>query len=163
MTPLLSDLIVRGTIWIALGLFVAGEAGRRVARSRGRPTPWALAAFALGAACCALHFAAAFHWHHAWSHARAADETARQMAEVFGVGWSGSLWFNYLFLAAWIGDAMAWAWNPQAAARPPSAAMWLLRGFYLLMIVNGTVVFVPWPTRLAGIVLSGLLLWTYRR
>ncbi|MDP1570554.1 MAG: hypothetical protein Q8L86_11175 [Vicinamibacterales bacterium] len=153
------NLFVRGTIWAALVLFVAGEAGRR--RGRTAPAPWALPAFVAGALLCALHFAAVFHWHHGWSHADAAIATARQMAEVFGTGWGGSIWFNYLFLAVWIADAAGWARDPHAAVRPPSRGVWLRRAFYAVMIVNATVVFVPWPMQWLGVAICAALAWVW--
>ncbi len=159
----LPSLIVRATIWAALALFVVGEAGRRRSRTLQRAVPWALPAFAAGALMCAAHFVAVFHWHHGWSHADAVAATARQMETVFGVPWGGGVWFNYAFLALWASDALAWAHDPPSATRPPSRVAWLRRGGYALMIVNASVVFVPWPTRLAGILLCAGLAWTWRR
>lgn len=158
----MAALLIRTTIWIAMALFLTGEVGRRLARERGVPVAWAWMAFALGAGLCAAHFVAVFHWHHDWSHADAVAATARQTEAVFGVAWGGGVWFNYVFLLAWMGDAMAWARDPRSATRPPSAGVWALRAFYALVIVNATVVFVPWPTTLAGVAICAGLAWSWR-
>jgi hypothetical protein len=157
------DLIVRGTIWTALALFVAGEAGRQLALTRGRPVPWALPVFASGALLCALHFVAVFQWHHAWSHESAVAATAVQTAALFGIGWGGGVWFNYVFLALWAGDAIAWARDPLSATRPPSRGAWIRRSFYALIIVNAAVVFVPWPMQVLGVAICAVLAWVWWR
>jgi hypothetical protein len=158
-----SDLVVRATIWLALALFVAGEAGRRRARRSGSVEAWALPSFAAGALLCAAHFAAVFHWHHGWSHADAVAATARQTGQVFGLAWGGGVWFNYLFLTLWVGDVVAWARHPASALRPPDRTTWFRRGFYFVIIVNAAVVFASWPMNLPGLVLCTALAWCWRR
>ena len=153
----LSAWIVRGTIWLAIALFVAAEYGRQRAGRHQRPVPWALPTFALGALFCAVHFLAAFHWHHEWSHTRAIEFTARQTAEVYGLDWGGGLWVNYVFLGAWLVEIVRWARDPSHETRAPGKATWALRAFYAVILVNAAVVFPGGPARLLGTVLLGLL------
>ena len=47
------------TIWVALLLFCAGEAGRARVRAAGSPPAWAWRAYGAGALLCVLHIAIA--------------------------------------------------------------------------------------------------------
>ena len=68
------------TIWVALALFAAGEAGR--SGRRAVPAPWARSASLIGLLLASAHFLLAFDVRHDWSHASAVQETARQTADV---------------------------------------------------------------------------------
>lgn len=183
----MSAWIVRGTIWLALVAFVAAEGGRWWAVRQARRVPqlaapklaqktrasasaqvkpasyggqegWAPHVFLLGALVCAAHFAAAMHWHHAWSHARAVAFTAEQTNAVYGLRWGGGFWINYLFLAVWLADAMWWLAHPKEALAPASRVRWSLRVFYAIVIVNAAIVFTTGVARVAGAILGGTLL-----
>lgn len=147
--------LTRGTIWLALTLYTVGEA---MLAFRDRPA--AEAAGRLNAAGCAAfltHVAAAFHFHHGWSHAAAYADTARQTAEFTGWNWGGGLYVNYLFALVWLGD-VAWrrAATPARGARP-GWVTWSLRAWFLFMIFNGAVVFVRGPARWYGLALCVVL------
>jgi hypothetical protein len=142
-------LIIRGTAWAAILLFVAREAAAwRDGGSLGRP-----AARWLSLAGCAVfigHILVSFHWRHGWSHAGAVRDTARQTAELTGWNWGGGIYLNYLFAAMWCWEAgAAWLW-PEALKRRSRAVEWSFRGFYLFMMANAAVVFVPGPARWLG-------------
>jgi hypothetical protein len=93
---------------------------------------------------------ASFHWRHGWSHADAVQHTARQTAELTGWNWGGGIYLNYVFAAMWCWEAAAaWLW-PAALERRPRTVEWSFRGFYLFMIFNAAVVFVPGPARWLG-------------
>src|SRR4029453_12795393 len=129
--------MIRATIWIALALFLAGEIGRRIIRADGQPREWPQRAFAAGALLCVIHILAAYHWAHAWSQRSAVGETARQTNAVFGAPWGGGVYVNFAFVACWIADALWW----RLGRSLPRAALWLLRFFYLVIIVTATVIF----------------------
>jgi hypothetical protein len=146
------------TIWLALGLFVAGESGR----SRGdRRTPprWAWWAFAAGAGLAIVHTLLAFHVVHDWVHEDAVRNTALQTQAMFGIDAGWGVYVNYLFLAVWVTDA--WWWRRVDGTRYPAPVTWTLRAFYALIIVNAAVVFASGPRRLIGLALVGWLavLW----
>jgi hypothetical protein len=79
-----------------------------------------------------------------------------QTAAVYGVPVGAGVYVNYLFVAAWLADAWWWRASPRGYVRPP-AAVWALRAFYLLIIVNAAVVFADGLRRLAGLVLVSWL------
>ncbi len=97
------------------------------------------------------HIALAFHYVHKWSHEAAYRETARQTAELIGVGWGGGLYWNYLFSVLWTAD-VAWWWVARGSYEGRSR--WIgaaIHGFLGLIFFNGVVVFGPGPVRRAGI------------
>jgi hypothetical protein len=149
------------TIWVALTLFVAGEAGKI-----RRPVPrWAWSASLAGALLCAVHIGIAMGYHHHWSHSAAVSETARQTASVYGVAWSGGVYVNYLFVAVWLAYLWRW-WTPPAGASAQSPAIvWGLRAFFFIIIFNASVVFAITRMRAAGIVLSLALalIWAFNQ
>ena len=60
------DLIVRGSMWLALSGFVAAHWGFRHAGSTAHGR-WPLTAYWVGAALALAHTLAAFRWHYDWS------------------------------------------------------------------------------------------------
>jgi hypothetical protein len=182
------DLIVRGSIWLAIACFVAAHAGFRRAVSPGEQARWALPAYWIGFALALTHFLAAFSWHYGWSHARAVAVTAEQTARVFGINWGGGVWVNYAFLAAWLTDASVQTsrrrggpsalpgWSgpsgpPTAGAQAPAyrgpdrrrrRVRVVLRAFFLIVIANGAIVFVAWPMNVVGTVMVAALIWAWR-
>jgi hypothetical protein len=144
------SIALYATIWVALALFAAGEAGKI-----RHPVPhWAWLASLTGALLCAAHIVIAMGHHHHWSHASAIEETARQTASVYGVAWGGGVYVNYLFVAVWLAYLWRW-WTPPArgVTRSP-VIVWGLRAFFFMIIFNATVVFAVTRMRAAGIVLS---------
>jgi hypothetical protein len=90
-----------------------------------RRDPAARLAWTLACAFYLMHVAAAFQFHHHWSHLAAYRETAQQTAEVFGLNWGGGLYFNYAFTIVWIADALWW-WRIglDGYRAPPSLGDW---------------------------------------
>jgi hypothetical protein len=123
----------------------------------GNPRHAALA-WTAGLACYVAHVAAAFAFHHRWSHDAAYHETARQTAELFGVHWGGGLYFNYAFTLVWLGDVWWMWWNRASYAARPRWTSALIHGFMAFMFFNATVVFPSGWVRWAGAVLALLLL-----
>jgi hypothetical protein len=146
------EWLTRGTVWLGLSLYAAGEilrparrAGELDARSRLLNT--------LGCAAFLAHVAFAFHFYHAWSHSAAYTDTARRTAELFGWNWGGGIYFNYLFALLWIGD-VAWSWaQPAAYCGRPGWTIWIARSFFCFMILNGAVVFTRGALQVYGLVL----------
>jgi hypothetical protein len=150
------------TIWLALLLFCAGEAGRWIRTGPGRPArSWAWWAYAAGAVLCAIHIAVAMAVVHGWSHASAVEATAQQTAAVYGLNWGGGVFVNYLFVAVWLLEA--WRWRARGSDGRPGAMTWAARILFLIVIVNGAVVFARGAGRLAGAGLLAALLWVYFR
>ena len=152
------------TIWIALLLYCAGESGRRRVRAGGS-APWAWWVFAFGALLCAIHIGVAMKTAHAWSHEAAIAATARQTMAVYGVNWGGGVFVNYAFVAVWLFDA--WRWRRQSAGRRQPAddarvITWMTRLFFLVIILNGAVIFAGGTRRIAGALLVAWLLWIWR-
>jgi hypothetical protein len=142
------------TIWTALVLFALGELGRAAAR------PWARAVSAAGLALAIIHTLLAFDVFHAWSHTHAVESTARQTAAVFGVRAGAGVYVNYLFFGVWLLDLFMW--QRASAARMTT---WVIRAFYLLIVVNGAVVFAAGWRRVVGVcvVAAVLYAWTAGR
>ena len=150
------------TIWIALLLFVAGEAGRRRGFGHGSAPPWAWPAFAAGAVLTAIHVMLAMSSAHAWSHESAVVATARQTKAVYGLDWGGGVFANYAFVAVWVFDAWRWRARANRSSAGPDAPTWAVRVFFFVMILNGAVIFAAGSRRLAGAALAAALIWIWR-
>jgi hypothetical protein len=136
------------TIWIALALFVAAEAGKGPLSNSDRPAVWARAAWTVGAFLAIVHTLLAFEMRYGWDHETAVRETARQGATLYGLEWRGSIYVNYAFIALWL--TVAWGWRT-----------WVWRAFVLTMIVNGAIIFARPMARPVGAVLVATLLWAW--
>lgn len=143
--------LTRGTIWLALSLYVAGE---MVSALHGRSrAPVARGLNTAGCAALLAHVAAAFHFHHGWSHAAAYADTARQTEALTGWNWGGGLFVNHLFALLWLAE-VAWRWaGPESHRRRPRWLDEFVRGWFLFMIFNGAVVFVRGAARWYGLAL----------
>jgi len=153
-------LALYGTIWIALAAFVAGEAGKQ-----RHPIPrWAWSISLAGMFLCVAHIVIALGHHHHWSHDAAVAETARQTAAVYGVTWGGGVYVNYVFVAVWLTELWRWRMRPAEYFARSATVLWGLRAFFFIIIVNAAVVFASPRTRIAGVVLTVILLliWTAR-
>jgi len=106
------------------------------------------------------HLASAFHFEHAWSHARALAATAAQTAEVTGVETGCGLYLNYAFALAWLADT---AWRGLAKRSHENRPAWVgaaLQCFMALMWFNATVVFgSPWGQLTGWAAVFGLGSW----
>lgn len=158
------NIALYSTIWIALVLFCAGEAGRRNLRDARVPASatWAWWAFSCGALLCAVHIAIAMSARYAWSHQAAIDATARQTMAVYGLDWGGGVYLNYAFVIVWIVDAWQWRRDPSRDTRRPGALRWTMRALFLIMILNAGVIFAGGARRVAGVLVVLWLLWAWR-
>jgi len=154
----MGEILTRGTVWLALSLYVAGEVMRR----RSALSPAGRWLNTLGCAAFLAHVACAFHFYHAWSHSAAYVDTARQTAELTGWNSGAGLYINYLFALVWVADALS-SWSTSRAR--PNWIIWSVRGFFWFMMFNGAVVFAHGTMRGYGLLLCVLLLacWWPRR
>lgn len=154
------ELLTRGTVWLALTLYVGGE----VVRRRWGSTRAAHWLNTLGCVMFFAHVACAFHFYHGWSHSAAYADTARQTAEMVGWNSGAGLYVNYLFAAVWFADAF-WSWTAAGYAARRVWVTWTIRAFFWFMIVNGAVVFVHGAMRGYGLLLILALIacWWPRR
>jgi hypothetical protein len=154
------EWLTRATVWLALSLYVTGEIVR-VCGLEDRSGRLARVLNSLGCAAFVAHFVCAFHFHHHWSHDAAYAETARRTANYFGWNWGGGLYFNYAFLLLWvIQSILSWI-KPHNSAPGKGWPLWMVRGFVLMMIVNGAVVFVRGPMKWFGMLLCLALIWSW--
>jgi len=150
------EFLTRGTVWLALTLYVGGEfARRRVVGVQASACSSNAGRWLNTAGCAAFlaHVVCAFHFYHSWSHTVAYAATARQTAELTGWDYGFGLYINYLFAVVWFADAV-WSWmTPTYAARPAWVTR-AIRAFFWFMIFNGAVVFAQAPLRAFGLLLS---------
>ena len=145
------DILTRSTVWISIAAYAFGcvvfAAGKPAQRDR-----WTRLAWTIGCGALIAHFVSAFHFFHAWSHASAYADTARQTEAVFGINWGGGLFINYAVAGLWAAD-VAWWWF--AGVNSYRRRPWLLtlawHSFLIFIIFNATVVFKDGPTRWIGL------------
>jgi hypothetical protein len=150
------EFLTRSTIWISIVAYAIGSVV--FARGRSDLDKWTRLAWTTGCAALVAHFICAFHFYHAWSHASAYRETARQTAEVFAVNWGGGLFINYAVAILWTSD-VAWWWFAGVSSyrRRPWLLTLIWHSFLIFIIFNATVVFKDGLTRWIGLVLCLLL------
>ena len=152
----MGEWLTRGTVWLALSLYVGAEVVKVVMR-RDEPARVARWLNAAGCAVFFAHVACAFAFYHGWSHAAAYADTARQTKQFSGWHWGGGLYINYAFALAWLGEAI-WSFaNPDGYLKRPKWMTGTLRGFFLFMIFNGAVVFAQGTARWFGLLLCLIL------
>src|SRR4051812_10499094 len=101
-TPV-SSMLIHTTAGVSLVLYAIALLLRLRGTSSAATIIWAAAFMFL-----VIHVALAFHHVHHWSHRDAFDATARQTAEVFGVGWGGGIFANYALLVVWAVEVLNW-------------------------------------------------------
>ena len=149
------------TIWIALALFAIGEAGAARLARRNRPAAWAWRASLLGAAFALLHVLIALATEYHWDHDAAVSGTARQAAALYGFEWRGSIYVSYAFLLCWFAAAACTRGRSAVKAPGPRRLTWVWRGFALIVIANGAIVFTRPAWRPLGVLLVAALLWSW--
>ena len=152
------DFLTRVTVAAA----TLSYAGAEWLRFR-RPAAWHAARLAWTAAAMLTlaHVAAAFQFHHAWSHRAALSSTASQTAALTGLEWGGGLYINYAFLLLWATDAAYWWIDPPGYASMPPALVTARAFVFFFMFFNGAVVFAHGPTQLLGIACTSVAVWAW--
>ena len=149
------------TIWLSLAGLLLGELGRRRHRQTFIPPRWAQVCSAAAVALGIVHSLLALGLVYGWDHARAVELTAQRAARVYGVGWPGSLYVNYVFLGWWALDTAWWWQSPGTFVRRPAVLDWSWRLMVFTMVINGAVVFASSAGRIAGVPLTVGLLWAW--
>ena len=149
------------TIWLGLALFVGGEYGKRL-RDAGRPFAAFWSASAAGLALTSIHLILALAINDDWGHQLAWRVTEERMRAMFGFGWGGALAGNYVFVAVWAIDLVAWRRQPPKKPSPSWPVRWGLRMFYLGILVPAAIVFATAPRRWMGAAIVVALLWVWR-
>ena len=117
-----------------------------------RRSAWRLEWAAYVALC--FHTAAAFHFHHDWSHARAVAATARQTEEILGLGFGGGIFFNYAVLILWP-LALALPGAPLANGRRCCSRFVTIVNVYVaFLFFQGVVVFGQGMVRIWGLLVT---------
>lgn len=156
-----ANVALYATVWGAVFLFAAAQAGQgQAAAASDRGWPWM--AWTIGAALMIAHVAIAFDARHAWQHASAAHAVVEQSRAVYGIAWSGGVWMNYVFVAAWAAESCWWGAAPQSYGQRPRSVLAASRVFYLLMLVNAAIVFAAPSRRWAGLIVVAWLIWQWR-
>jgi hypothetical protein len=132
------DAALFASIWLSLVLFVAGEVGKRD------------------------HIVLAFDVRHGWNYGAAVQATAHQTDQVYGVAWGGGLYINFLFLTTWLLELFWWRLRPHRYFGRPVFVTWLLRTFYLVILLNAAIIFAARERQVLGLILLGILLWIWR-
>ena len=156
------EFLTRSTIWISIAAYTVGCVVFAIARARSDLDRWARLAWTIGCAALLVHFASAFEFFHAWSHASAYVDTARQTAEVFGINWGGGIFINYTVAILWIGD-IVWWWlaGVNSYRRRPWLLTLIWHGFLIFIIFNATVVFKDGLTRWIGLLVCVCLVGSW--
>ena len=97
----------------------------------------------LGLACYLLHFFAAFHVVHRWSHAAALVDTQQATEAITGWKSGAGLWVNYAFSLFWLGDLVAWWSVGPGYPRQHRRMFWAVHGLFAFIVFNATAVFGP--------------------
>lgn len=157
----IGELLTRATIWLALAGYTVGAAALLLSRRQPALRRTARWAWSFGCAWFLAHVFCAFNFYYRWSHEVAYLETARQSAQVTGSSSGHGIFVSYLFTLAWFADVAWWWLSPQSHARRPAfvAAIW--HTFLFFIIFNGTVVFESGLARLAGLLISAVLLTSW--
>lgn len=133
-----AELLVFGTIALAVGCWAVGEAFRN------------RACWVLGALLTTVHSVAAFVTIYGGSHDIARRETARQTAALTGLEFTGGIYINYAFLLVWSADAVWWLASPRTYTSRPAPLSWAVRAFIFFIVFNGAVVFADGWARVIG-------------
>lgn len=152
------EFLTRATIWLAIAGYAVGTVVFATARRRSSGDSWTRVAWTIGCAALLAHFASAYEFYHAWSHASAYADTARQTAEVFKVNWGGGLFINYAVAGLWLVDVAAWWFaGLDSYRRRPWLITLFWHAFLIFIIFNATVVFKHGPVRWIGLFVCVIL------
>lgn len=135
------DFETRWTARVMFAFWTAAMACRIVA---GR-TPLTRAWWTVACVTFVIHVAVALGRWHGWSHAHAFDHV--EATAGFGPG----IFVSYLFTLLWVADAAFWWLTPVGYER---RAVWkevAMHGFFVFIMVNGTVVYESGWIRWAGV------------
>lgn len=151
------SILTRWTIRVALlGLaaVLVARCSRRITAANDSQWRWIWTASWLA---FVLHVAAAFEFHHHWSHSHAIEETARRTEKLLGWRFGEGLYFSYCFLLLW-GIDVAWWWFRGTTYSQSAWRAAAIQGYLAFIAFNGTVVFESGWIRYGGLIATMLLL-----
>ena len=151
--------LIRLTIWLSVIAWLSRvfvEAASRSFAGRDRAIRWV---WLIGALAAVAHVVAAMGIGHCWSLANAMRYTAMETRRVFGVELPWSVFVNFAFVAWWLADALR-----EFRLREPRPLGAVRHGAWLVMMLNGTVVFGPryWIS-IAAVCVAALSVVLWRR
>ena len=85
------EVALFATVWLALVLFVIGEAGKPSASRQHSSRGWAWTIWTAGALLLALHILVALGVRHGWSHGSAVLAVREQTRTFYGLDWGGGV------------------------------------------------------------------------
>jgi hypothetical protein len=136
----------------------------RAGRTANAPSAIEAAVWTCGAAVFLTHVAAAFQFHHGWSHVAAYAHTARQTAAMTGFDWGGGIFLNYALTLWWPADATAVCVAAHRRRPLPRGYTRTTDLFFGFMTFNATVVFGPrWWLAVAAAWLAAVIVVRIRR
>ena len=157
----LSTSLVYLTVWAALVCYLAGPAATACTRTAARSAlRWT---WTVGSLLFLIHAISAFAIIYGWNFQIAWAETARQSQEFAGFDSGIGLVLNIVFTGVWLVDAGLWWARPERYLMRSHRKVLLVHGFFLFMIVNGAVIFVPGPQRFLGVLIVALALFALWR
>lgn len=161
-------LLTSWTIRLALLAYVAtallGVPATWPAASGNSRFRWSRALWLAGSLLAITHVAAALHFYHGWSHARALADTARQTRELMGWAFGEGIYFSYGFVLMWLADACWWCLAPVSYVRRPWWAQVVVHAYLAFIAFNGAIIFERGVTRWSGLgVVPVLVILAWRR
>lgn len=119
----------------------------------------------IGSLLSLLHALATMGFHHQFQHDLALEDTARQTELAIGIPVGIGIYFNYLFVAVWLVDAM-WLNGFQKSYLERSRFIsFVVNGFLAFIAINGAIVFESGPVRwigLAAFLILAAIAWSKR-
>ncbi len=146
----MGEVLTLWTIRVALACCLVSWLLQLLTPRSVRGMSLARAVWLIGCICYLAHVAFAFHFHHDWSHDLAYLHTAQQTQAVVGWNWGGGLFINYFFTLVWSTDVIWQRLAPRAYCARSNGFELAIHGFFLFMIVNGTIVFGTGSIRWCG-------------
>ena len=98
-----------------------------------------------------IHVGVAFEYAHHWSH----EAAFRHVQESSGYG--EGIFVSYFFTVLWTVDALWWLMSRETYETRSRTLGWLIHGFMVFIIFNGTVIFESGFIRWAGLIGLGIL------
>ncbi|MDZ4686741.1 MAG: hypothetical protein SH850_16840 [Planctomycetaceae bacterium] len=162
MTVAIGVLITAWTARLAVACYLARIAIDAAGRTDDAAQRIARGIWTAGLAIFLLHIAAAFQFHHHWSHAAALEHVRQQTRTLTGWDSGIGLFINYGFTLLWAVDCGLW-WRSLHWSRQ-RLSYWYVQVIFAFLMLNATVVFGPRGWIAVGAVVAiGLSILAWRR